>query len=394
MASLLIRLPSEVIENVVSSLDRDSLSSVRLTCRELNLKTLHYFGRTYFTAVSTDFSDKSLQKLQSMSENEQFRNHVRSLLIKECDNDFTCGSHWIWVNDSGHLDPRNSPGVHMLRCVLTNLVKCQSCRIYSFGADREPQHYECGNMEPSNALYIILSIITEIALPVTSFHLEFHYNRNVYGTQSQLQLCQQPGLLTAWKNIEELCLEHLYTSGALDWAQDLILHTPSLKKLSFRQLFRNTTLFLDSLLSFPILLQGLQEFRFEIATVSIDVLLALLLRCRFNLRVLSLQHITIKSGAWADILTDLRTFPLLEDIEVISPAEYRNGAIPIQFSGLEKNREVPGSEGRKFTLMFDELEKSRWVHGIGFRGRMGMDKALRILAESAEIRLNNDSDKI
>ena len=193
MASLLTRLPTEVIENVVSPLDQKSLSSVRLTCRELNLKTLHYFGRTYFTAVPTDFSDKSLQKLQSISENEQFKNHVRTLLIKECDNDFTYGSHWIPVNDSGPLDTRNSPGVQLLRCILTNLVNCKSCRFYSFGPDRTPQHYECGNMEPSNALYIILSIITEIALPITSSHMEFHYTRNVYAKQSQFQLCQQPG---------------------------------------------------------------------------------------------------------------------------------------------------------------------------------------------------------
>ena len=78
------------------------------------------------------------------------------------------------------------------------------------------------------------------------------------------------------------------------------------------------------------------------------------------------------------------SLPLVERIDVNLANEYSNDEIVrIQFPALEDNWVIPGSDGRKFELGYVKWEGQKRVWGASYRGRLGMDKALDILAESA-----------
>lgn len=386
MPSQLSLLAVEIIETIASSLDRTDLCAVRLTCKDLNRKTFHHFGRTCFTSVQTDLSHSSMQKLQSISQTEQLKHLVRKLTIDKRNDHLGLGFHWYRAKGcdlSRYVDTCLSPGVQMLRDVLSNLVNCRSFKIRSLGGTED--HYESEYLLPSDAIDIIHSIVAEIGLPVKSFHIAYGSRGSVDAKRLQMQLCQQPGFIAAWQKIEELRLEHYLTSDNLDWAQDLVLQTVSLKKLSLHFGYDFSTSFIESLLSSPMLLRGLQELKLGCIHVTGDMLSTLLLHCRSNLRKLSLWHIYIEFGTWVQILTELRTFQLLENISVDWPTEYRNEEIfRLQFPALDNNPLVPGSEGQKFELKYKKWKGKKRVWGASFHGRVGMDKALEVLAESVE----------
>ena len=78
------------------------------------------------------------------------------------------------------------------------------------------------------------------------------------------------------------------------------------------------------------------------------------------------------------------SLPLLESICVDWLKEPINGEkIYIGFPSLETNRVVPDSNGRKFELRYYEGREQKKVEGVSYHGRLGMDKALDILAKSA-----------
>lgn len=386
MPSPLSTLAVEIIETIADTLDRTDLCAVRLTCKDLNRKTFHHFGRTCFTSVQTDLSHSSMQKLQSISQTEQLKHLVQKFTINERNDNLGRGFHWHRAKGcdlTHHVDTQLSPGFQMLRDVLTNLVNCRSFKVRSLGGTEE--HYESEYLLPSDAIGIILSIIAEIGLPVKSFHIAYGSRGSVDAKRLQLELCQQPVFIAAWEKIEELRLEHYLTSDNLDWAQDLVLHTMRLKKLSLHFGYDYSTSFIESILSSPIILQGLQELKLGCIHVTGDMLSTLLVHCRSSLRKLSLWHIYIKFGTWVQILTELRTFHLLESVSVEWPTEYRNEDIfRLQFPALENDPVVPGSDGRKFELKYKKWKGKKRVWGATFHGRVGMDKALEILAESVE----------
>ena len=115
------------------------------------------------------------------------------------------------------------------------------------------------------------------------------------------------------------------------------------------------------------------------------------MRSRTSLRVLTFWAIDLQQGTWVTILEQIRDrLPLLESICVDWLTESLNGEkIYIDFPSLETNRAletnrvVPDSNGRKFGLRYYEGREQKKVNGASYHGRLGMDKALDILAKSA-----------
>ena len=113
----------------------------------------------------------------------------------------------------------------------------------------------------------------------------------------------------------------------------------------------------------------------------------LLVQCHSSLRTISFWHVYVSSDTWASMLYEIRNnFPLLESISVDWPKEYTadDEIIHIMFPALETKSVVPGSQGRAFKLKYKKWKKTRRIWGASYRGRAGMDKALEILAKSAE----------
>lgn len=281
----------------------------------------------------------------------------------------------------------------MLRDVLTKLVECKSFHIDSLGEDEGP--YGSNYLTASDVTAIILSIIAETSLPVKSFDVDCRDRgsvkafdveaRLVDAKRLQMHLYQQPAFLAAWDNLEDLRLALHLQSDTFNWARNLVSHTTRLKKLSLHFGYVMSVSFIEDLLSSPTVFQRLQEFKLGCIHFTVEMLLSLLLHCRSNLRRLSLSFIHIHSGNWVQLLTELKTFPLLEDIAIEWPKWSNDkGLYWFHFPALDDNPVVHPSGGREFELKRNkpEEEAKKIVWGARFHGREGMDKALEKLAES------------
>jgi hypothetical protein len=391
MGRQLLTAPVEVVELVAASLELTDLFSLRLVCSELNWKTLHYFGRTYFSALRTNLTSQSLQKLHDISEKKHFKDHVQTLLIEYKSR--ACGQRilgegFYWPrNPSGYLQAP-LPGAEKLRDILVNkLVHCKSFHIHGSGGTDE---YESDRLDPTDAVGIILAIIAETSLAVKSFSVDFnrHGTGWVDAKQLQMPLYHHPQFRKAWAHLEELRLQHTTRSDTFDWAMDLLSHAPSLRKLSLDFDYTFSASFLSRSVSFAHISKGLQDLRLGHAHITVDLLSNLLLKSRDSLRALSFWRIYTEHGStWVTVFRDLRDKLLhLESISLFGLGGDGSSQIRtplVMFPTLHADLAVPGSQGRKFQLRYKKWKGEQRVIGASYQGP-GMDAALEILAKSVE----------
>ena len=282
----------------------------------------------------------------------------------------------------------------MLRDILTELANCKSFQIRIPGGGESL--YDTDRVSPCDATTIIHSIIAETSRPIKSFHIDFREPGSVRTEQYhavdpvrlQMHIYQQPAFIAAWEHIEDLGLELYHDSDTLDWALNLLSLTIRLKKLSLHFGFDDLSIpFMESLLSSPTRIQSLEAFSLGCINLTVDMLLALLLHSQSSLRVLCFSQVRVDASTWDRILTELRSFPLLEDIALDWPRGWRKkGTIHLHFPGLDGDSVISDSEGREFKLNYENLsgkKKKTWkVWGARYQGRVGLDKALERLAES------------
>ena len=388
MPSTLLTLPVEVIEHVTNLLDSTGLCTFRLASKVLYQKTLHHFGRTYFTVLQTDFSLRNLQILWAISQTEHLKQHVQTLAI--VDWRYQLGQGLLWHRVEGnpltaHLDTRLSLGVQVFRDILRNLTNFRSFQFQSPYFCGRKKHYEPKCLRPSDTVHIVFEVVIENGIPVKSFRIDCYHYKGLATARLQRELYQQPKYMAAWEKLEELRILRYPTVANLGWTRGLILHNTHLKKLALYLNQDETTEFLASILCSIRSCQGLQEIELKCIRTTGKIVSTLLLRCRSSLRKLSIWHVNIRYGTWVKILTELRSFESLEYIEVEWLRESVDGKIVrLQFPALDVNQVVPGSGGQKFALRYEEWEGKKRVWSATYQGRVGMDKALEILAQSAE----------
>ena len=388
MLSTFLTLPVEVLEGVTNLLDCTGLCAVRLASRILYQRTLDHFGRTYFTVLPTDFSLNSLQTLWAISQTERLKQHVQILEMKDWRGRLGQGLLWHRVGGNpltAHLDTRLSLGVQVLRDILRNLTNCRSFQFRHPYFEGRKEHFESKRLRPSDTVHIVFEVVIERGIPVKSFRIDCDHYKGLVTTRLQKQLYQQPKYMAAWEKLEELSVLRYPIVANLGWTRDLILHNTHLKKLALYLKGDETTEFLSSILCSIRSCQGLQEIELKFMRATGLIVAALLLRCRSSLRKLSIWDVHIRDGYWVRFFTELRSFESLEYIEVERLRESLDGkTVWLQFPALDANRVVPGSGGRKFALRNEEWKGKKRVWRVEYQGRVGMDKALEILAESAE----------
>ena len=72
----------EIVELIAGTLKPRDLGSLHLICEEIHRTTDRSFSHICFTTVGTDLYRNSVQKLQNISEDEQLRHCVQTLLVK------------------------------------------------------------------------------------------------------------------------------------------------------------------------------------------------------------------------------------------------------------------------------------------------------------------------
>ncbi|PMD16333.1 hypothetical protein NA56DRAFT_753194 [Hyaloscypha hepaticicola] len=329
--SLLCTLPIELIEYIAAELDLVDLCLLRLACKNLSQKTLHYFGSTYFAYVLTDLSPISLQKLQQLSQHELIGHYVRTLLIK--------GPHGVGRGFSWERSPSQSlifphTGVQTLQDALLALENCRSFYIYN---DRSSPRklYDHGCLRPSDIVAIVLYIIAETSLPVRSFMADFFAFGETSVEINRLHLAdyQKLEFKNGWSQLQNLFLRQSTMCLYSDWVQNLIAAAPNLRCLSldFGSEWMNT--FFDKAASWE-KLPKLQELNISSVNFHNDSLFDVLFRFGDSLRILRLAHFSLDmTRTWKSTFKLLRAKLLaLETISVFRLSEW----IWIERNGLRK----------------------------------------------------------
>lgn len=359
----LAAIPPEIIEHVAQNLQLAELCSLRLTCKALAEKLSYYFGHTYFTKISTNFSLASIQKLDDISRCT-WAKHIR---VFRLDWDEEAGHGLIWDRDASKSVLPDLPVVKQVRDVILRFANCRSIYI---GAPYEYDYMFSPRIDAigcSDLLGLGFILIAETSLPLETFHINFGSDAGkdrVKTSQIHLEQIMRPAFKKALSNLKELSLRLYIDNGKSDWAWNLVSQAVHLQKLDW------TVSLFEPFYFEPISLSYIQELTFQSVPFSEKNLTELLLRCRQHLRSLTLSSIRL-NGNWRGIFRYLREFDNLESISFhflrISNGRY----VPCGFSGLDDGVEVPGSSGRKLQLRTKVIGGSpgrKRVVGVDYSG--------------------------
>ena len=388
MAIKLSILPTELVEHVAGNLEREDLLRLRLVCQSINDKTLRLFGQAWFSTQKTDLSYHSLQKLKRVAEHVRFRHCVQELVIKGpiwriLEGEIGTDLPWTRFS-SGHLIP-SPPTVETLRAILLQFGNCRSFQVLEYskleGALEMP--YD-GRLTPSEAIIMILTLITESGLPAKSLLIRNDERKNsIDPKQPDVIQYQEQGLRDGWAHLQELILEHHIIHERLEWLTELIVSASNLQILElcpfpdqeFSKFFER----LASASNLP----RIQKLRLWELEVTEECLSGLILRLHDSLHAFSFRYITIiNGGTWASVFEKLEgKLPRLKQISVEMIGERKRY---VTFPSLEDNPVLPNTNGQKFDLTYRELHGyrfGRWVSGANYLGSHAND-ALHILARS------------
>lgn len=397
MSSGFPTLAVEVIEPIATFLEPTDLRSLRLTCRELNRKTLTSFGRANFVTLQTDLSRKDLERLQNISRCAHLATHVQCLHVKADSKDFV-GKDFDWPRQPSGCLADNLDGAHKLREVLSQgLYNCSSFVIHSWD-EYEPRH-DTDRLVPSDAVGLILSIVAKTEIVLRSFTIQKHDHNTARLDTPRLQIpsSRKPKFVKAWSQLEELVLDYSITSDQYDWVLHLISSAPRLRKLSLG-FFEGDSSFVQRLSAFH-QLNKLEELRLGCAIVTEETLTSLLIQNRDTLHSLSIQFTTLDDEAeWHTVFGKLKSqFAQLQNLELFWLRQSINHA-RVVFSRLSKHPVIPGSEvwgndrlkhdSRRIESVEDPIRLRYWgtknmVMGVEYHGK-GIDHVLSALADTVE----------
>ena len=393
MKPTLPTLATELVELIACWLEPADLCSLRLVCNDLRQKSICLFGAC-FTTVRTDLSQKSLQKLQEISENDNLRLYVQKLLIK-ANKPEELGQGFQWHrHSSGYLEAP-MPGFEKLQYLLAhNLPNCRSFHIWGPGCGPKD---EFDAFTPNDVIALILRMIPSLSieapnsLPVKSFIVD-GIPPDVVDTPSptgtidakRLQMWQyrQPSFREAWAHIQEIVLHQAFKLEMDDLGIDLILDATSLRKLSVNVGHDLPSDFLERLCQ-ATFLNNLESFELAWAQTSVETLSELIDRLPDTLRVFSLLCISLnRLTDWPIVLGRLKyQAPFLHSVSLCDLTSSNIENPVISFSSLVIDPVVPESGGRKFTLKKNWLWQE--ISGVTYKGPRA-DKAMEKLVKAIE----------
>ena len=385
-------LATELVELIACWLEPADLCPLRLVCKNLHQKSICLFGAC-FTTVRTDLSQKSLQKLQEISENDNLRLHVQELLIKG-NKPEELGQGFQWHrHSSGYLEAP-MPGFEKLQYLLThNLPNCRSFHIWGPGCGPKD---EFDAFTPNDVIALILRMIPSLSieapnsLPVKSFIVDgippdmvdrLSPTGTIDAKRLQMWQYRQPSFREAWAHIQEIVL-HQILRAETDWGIDLILDATSLRKLSVNVGHDLPNDFLERLCQ-ATFLNNLESFELAWAQTSVETLSELIDRLPDTLRVFSLLCISLnRLTDWPIVLGRLKyQAPFLHSVSLCDLTSSNIENPVISFPSLVIDPVVPESGGRKFTLTKNWLWQE--ILGVAYKGPRA-DKAMEKLVKAIE----------
>ncbi|OJZ86162.1 hypothetical protein ASPFODRAFT_47271 [Aspergillus luchuensis CBS 106.47] len=384
-------LPPELLLLVGACLDCPALCSFRLTCKAIYDCTFPLFCK-YLENITTDLSLTSLQKLDSLSRNQELSSLVQTLSIDGTEEDII-GSGLTWEHHRSGLLVIPQESIQRWQGVLLRLVNCQSFRLHKWNTPDGPDPFD--KTTPDDTITVLLSILIAIERPIRELSILF--KRPGFYSLDHLDLSRvHNGLLHDPKFITTCCstLEALTfkfeveDEGGIDFVEHFIHHAKNrLERLTFDFSFGECVaplMFQLSLMTRPPL--RLQELHLVCGNVDSDQdLIRFLFSSKRTLVKIHLGSFTIGSGAWVAIFRTLSEFSSLTEISVsylMARKPQRRYGI-IHFPALLRDPIVDPVPGTKFSYTVKgRPENPTTVVGVQYTGR-SMDIALQKLAEYA-----------
>ncbi|CEL07020.1 hypothetical protein ASPCAL10186 [Aspergillus calidoustus] len=222
-------LPPEVIHIIATFTERRALSRLRATCCYIFNSTQYHWQHTYSVqTIRTDFSKRSLKRLEKLCKHRELMLKVETLLIQE-PRRTEFGKGFTWKRDSGAFPEMlryDQDAVKQWQAVFSKLVNCRS---FIFHAASEA-HRPTNKLTGTDALVVLLYILAGSGIPA-------EIPREVSGVDpkrlSAFEMVKLPGFKQACASIRSLCV-----SGAMRGEESIFAtmlpHTAALQKLIVR----------------------------------------------------------------------------------------------------------------------------------------------------------------
>lgn len=383
-------MPVEVLEPIVILLRPSEFCALRLTCRDIYERTVHSFGRNFLKTVHIDLSQNAIERLSKVAETPHLRQHVQQLVIEEPeDNLFGSGISWT-KHPSGHLAvPQKA--IQQWQTVLSRLINCKG---FEIRRDHSFESSDPSSLRSSDAIRVVLSIISEASIPVSAFAIHFKPKGTIGNNHVEMECIgpldlRKPEFTAAWARIQDLSLQ--YTMGSddasaalqnADWTVELVQYATRLIKLDLNFDLGDQADSIIHRLSTLSSLYQLQELTLEsFSLVSEEALPEFLSTVRKILRTVSFSFLALPGECWISILESLGSgFPSLKSINLQLLRGINKGLL--HFPRLSESLDV--DEDTSFTTVQKKRRRGLLNTTAGYSGP-SMGKAIWILVECATL---------
>jgi len=382
MASIPL-LPEEILGLIVSSLEISDFYSFRLVSRAVNRKTFHSFSSTCFGTVQIDLSHQSINKLQTLSDQEHIIQHIHTLLIKD-----RCGTLGPGSLLNGNISPSiNSPtpssDIARLCNILTNRLKgCRSFCIEDQCSVTDAPALNQERCSGSDAIRVVLAIISQTGLPAKAFSLSLGPRGagRVDMTRLNMPLHYGPNLQSSWAHLQELALVFTIDSDAIEWALSLIVQAKNLRSLTLGLDIHESEAFFARLSDHGGL-PKIEKLELKSTRISKETFLTLLLHFRPTLQTLVLHGVDFESGVWSAAFKEMRH--ATSQIHTLRISSLNDSGGLVTFPSLRNDAESSNTQDRISIEVRDEdTELEIQAASIFYQGDH-IDLALERLSRTA-----------
>lgn len=357
---------------------------LRLVCRELQTKTIHYYARRFFSSVKTDLSSDSLRRINSLSQHQLIRPYVQGLAFM-LQKGVGHGIEWERYRWGPLSAPLQIEAIRTLHNnLLHDLTNCRSFFIFCRYPEGQP---DLGRVTITDAVRVFFALLDGIK--VHSFHLIYanKYSRTLIMDMRRLPklLYRQPEFQNAWLNLKKLSLEQYLTLENFGFLLELVLSAPNLETLLLNLGSHDLSCeFIHELAEKGTLSQLHELALFRTSMHGPDVK-KLLRNVQGSLSALTLYHVSLSpDDTWASIIQALgEDFLRLQSISLY----YLWSSIPskelLAFPDLRKVPDFCNLPEQHLHMFYSESSRSQTVLGVEYSGPK-MSQVLRLLQTTSK----------
>jgi hypothetical protein len=336
------KLPVDLVEEVATNMDRLTLSTFRTTCSYVARCTDCHFKREYHSTFRTDFSTRSMRRLQKRIQDPEYAKRIKTLAVgvtpaavEEYRKDSTyplLGAYFKFHRDADGEVILAQDSVTKWRDMIKLLPHCRSFQLAGELPVSVP--WSAGPLTPTDCSRIILHLIKDLQIPVLSFDIGLRWCADDSRAGPRLnprEFLDNPIFQTVWSKLQSFTVTGYYPEDGSWPVAVLILAAKNLKTLTLGT--NNIEYHLVESLALASSSLSLEEIRFRNTTIwnmfdqKSDKTIGLLLSQRNSLKRLVFSDTLCIRGVLHTILRELKKaggFRALEQL-VFEQCKCRDG---------------------------------------------------------------------